>query len=167
MTAGDFYALVEAARLSPVGDWNPPFCGDSHMRIARDGQWFHAGARIARPELVRLFAGLLKREGGDYFLVTPVEKLSIAVEDAPFLAVAVDRRDGDLVFTTNAGDAVRLDGDHGLRMAGDTPYLHVRDGLDARVARSAWYHLAAMAVPQAGMLGVTSGGSFFALGSAP
>lgn len=166
MTAGDFYALVAAARLPPVAGWNPPFCGDSRMRIARDGQWFHEDVRIARPELVRLFAGLLKREGGDYFLVTPAEKLSIAVEDVPFLAVAVDRVGDDLVFTTNAGDAVTLDADHMLRMADGVPYIHVRGGLEARVARNAYYHLADMAAARDGVLGVTSGGMFFALGPA-
>jgi hypothetical protein len=166
MTAGDFYALMEAARLPPVAGWNPPFCGDSRMRIARDGQWFHDGARIARPELVRLFAGLLRREGEAYFLVTPSEKLSIAVEDTPFLAVAVDRQDSVLVFTTNAGDRVTLDGDHALRLDGPAPCLHVRDGLEARVARNAWYHLADMAVRRDGVLGVESAGLFFALGPA-
>lgn len=163
MTAGDFYALLDAARLPPVAGWNPPFCGDSHMRIAGDGQWFHDSARIARPELVRLFAGLLKREGGDYFLVTPVEKLSIAVEDAPFLAVTVERRDADLIFTTNAGDAVRLDADHPLRMAGGVPYVMVRGGLEAKAARTVWYHLAGMAVTRGGVTGVESAGLFFAL----
>lgn len=166
MTAGDFYTLVEAARLPPVAGWNPPYCGDSRMRIARDGQWFHDGAKIARPELVRLFAGLLRREGDGYFLVTPVEKLSIAVEDVPFQAVTVARRHGDIVFTTNTGDDVRLDAAHPLRLAGDVPYIPVRDGLDARVARSAWYHLVEMAVPRDGLWCVESGGHFFALGAA-
>jgi hypothetical protein len=165
MTAGDFYALMEAARLPPVAGWNPPFCGDSRMKIARDGQWFHDGTRIARPELVRLFAGLLKREGEDYFLVTPVEKLSIVVEDVPFLAVMVERRDAALVFTTNAGDAVTLDGGHPLRMEEGVPYLLVRDGLEARVARNAWYHLVDMAVTRDGVPGVESAGLFFALGA--
>lgn len=166
MTAGDFYALVEAAKLPPVGDWNPAPCGDSRMRIARDGQWFHDGVRIARPELVRLFAGLLKREGADYFLVTPVEKLSILVEDSPFLAVAVDAKENDLVFTTNVGDAVTLGEGHGLRLADGVPYLHVRGGLEARIARNAWYHLVAMAVPRDGAWCVESGGQVFALGQA-
>lgn len=166
MTAGDFYALVEAAKLPPVAGWNPPFCGDSRMRIARDGQWFHDGAKIARPELVRLFAGLLRREGDDYFLVTPAEKLSIAVEDVPFQAVAVARRGGDILFTTNVGDAVRLDAAHALRLAGDVPYIPVRDGLDARVARSAWYHLVEMAVSRDGLWCVESGGCYFPLGAA-
>src|ERR1700760_1042897 len=96
-------------KLPPVESWNPAFCGDSHMRIARDGRWFHEGAPITRPELVRLFAGVLGLGGEGYMLVTPSEKCAIAVEDVPFLAVAVEARDGDLVFTTNVGDRVRLD----------------------------------------------------------
>lgn len=164
MTAGDFYSVMESAKLPPVEGWNPPHCGDSGMRIAADGQWFHDGTRIARPELVRLFAGLLKREDGGYVLVTPVEKLTITVEDAPFIAVSVARKNGTIVFTTNVGDCVALDGEHALRLAGDVPYVHVRGGLDAKVARSAWYHLAEMAENHDGRLGVTSAGLFFPLG---
>lgn len=166
MTAADFYSVMESATLPPVEGWNPSHCGDSRMRIARDGQWFHEEVRIARPELVRLFAGLLKRDGEGYVLVTPVEKLSIAVEDVPFVAVNVAREDATIVFTTNVGDRVALDGEHTLRMAGDTPYIHVRAGLEARVGRSAWYHLAEMAVARDGVMGVESAGLFFALGPA-
>lgn len=166
MTAGDFYARMEAARLPPVRNWNPPLCGDSGMRIARDGQSFHAGKRITRPELVRLFCGLLRKEGADYVLVTPAEKLSIAVEDAPFLAVALEQAGEDLLFTTNAGDAVRLGPGHGLRLQDDVPYLHVRGGLEAKVARNVWYQLAALAAAQGDRMGVISGGEFFVLGPA-
>jgi len=166
MTAGDFYSVMESAKLPPVERWNPDPCGDSHMRISADGQWFHEGSRIARPELVRLFAGLLKREGDAYVLVTPVEKLAIAVEDAPFIAVSVTREGEQIVFTTNVGDVVTLDGDHALRLAGAVPYIHVRGGLEAKVARSAWYHLAEMAQDHDGHMGVTSAGLFFPLGPA-
>lgn len=166
MTAGDFYSVMESAKLPPVERWNPDSCGDSRMRIAADGQWFHEGTRIARPELVRLFAGLLKREGDGYVLVTPVEKLSIAVEDVPFIAVSVMREGEQIVFTTNVGDMVALDADHALRLAGDVPYVHVRAGLEAKVARSAWYHLAEMAETHDGRMGVTSAGLFFPLGPA-
>jgi len=166
MTAGDFYSVMESAKLPPVERWNPDRCGDSHMRIAADGQWFHEGARIARPELVRLFAGLLKREGDGHVLVTPVEKLSILVEDAPFIAVSVAREGETIVFATNVGDRVVLDDTHGLRLAGGVPYVHVRAGLEAKVARSAWYHLAEMAQDHDGCMGVTSAGLFFPLGPA-
>ena len=162
MTAGG----NEARQLPPVEGWNPAFCGDSNMRIARDGRWFHDGAPIVRPELVRLFAGILRLDPEGYMLVTPAEKLSITVEDVPFLAVAVDVRGGDLVFTTNVGDQVMLDDGHALRMSDGVPYLHVRRGLEARIARPVYYELAEMAVAQDGALGVWSGGRFFALGDA-
>ena len=170
MTAADFSAPLEGIPLPPVEGWNPQACGDSAMRIAADGTWFHEGAKIARPELVRLFAGLLRKDKDGYVLVTPAEKLSIQVEDAPFLAVTVDAAGGDesqrLIFTTNVGDRVLLGPDHGLRLSGGVPYLHVRGGLEARVARNAWYQLADMAVPRGAALGVWSAGRFFALGPA-
>ncbi|MDB5735306.1 MAG: hypothetical protein JWN16_1943 [Alphaproteobacteria bacterium] len=166
MTAHDFYTLLDAARLPPIEGWNPPFCGDSRMRIARDGTWFHEEQRIARPELVRLFAGLLRKEGDDYLLVTPAEKLSIAVEDASFMAVAMTQDGTGLTFTTNVGDGVRLGPGHALRMENGVPYLHVRHGLEAKLARAVWHQLAALAVPRAGELGVWSEGAFFALGPA-
>ena len=162
MTAGE----IATAKLPPVERWQPPFCGDSHMRIARDGRWFHEGAPIDRPEMVRLFSGLLRLDPEGYMLVTPTEKVSIVVEDVPFLAMAVDRHGETLVFTTNVGDVVTLDKDHALRMDDGVPYLHVRRGLEARVARPVYYQLADMAVEDNGMLGVWSGGRFHALGAA-
>jgi hypothetical protein len=170
MTAADFNAPLAGIALPPVDRWNPQSCGDSAMRIAADGTWFHAGEKIARPELVRLFAGLLRKDDDGYVLVTPVEKLSIAVEDVPFLAVTVDaagEAEGrSLTFTTNVGDRVVLDGEHGLCVRGGVPYLHVRRGLEAKVARTVWYQLADIAVPCGGEMGVWSGGQFFALGPA-
>jgi hypothetical protein len=170
MTAADFNAPLAGIALPPVERWNPQSCGDSAMRIAADGVWFHAGAKIARPELVRLFAGLLRKDADGYVLVTPVEKLSIMVEDVPFLAVTVDAAgagDGQvLTFVTNVGDQVVLDGEHALCLKGGVPYLHVRRGLEARVARNVWYQLADIAVPHGGEMGVWSGGQFFALGPA-
>ena len=155
---------LDGPRLPPVESWNPAFCGDSHMRIARDGRWFHEGAPITRPELVRLFAGILRLDAEGYMLVTPAEKCAIAVEDVPFLAVAVEREGADLVFTTNIGDVVRLDESHALRMKDGVPYLHVRRGLEARVSRAVYYELADMAAEHHGRLGVFSSGQFFALG---
>jgi hypothetical protein len=170
MTAGDFTAPLGAIPLPPVESWNPAFCGDSDMRIAADGSWLHQGVRIARPELVRLFAALLRKDADCYVLVTPAEKLSIIVEDAPFLAVAVDAAgEGGaqtLTFTTNVGDQVVLGPGHGLRLAGEIPYLHVRRGLEARIARNVWYQLAGMATPRGGAMGVWSAGQFFELGAA-
>ncbi len=166
MTAHDFYRVLDAASVPPVAGWNPSFCGDSRMRIARDGTWFHDDARIARPELVRLFAGLLRKEGEGYVLVTPAEKLSIAVEDAPFIAVTVTQDGAGLIFTTNVGDAARLGPGHALRMQGGVPYLHVRGGLEAKLSRTVWHQLAALAVDHDSELGVWSEGLFFALGAA-
>src|ERR1700738_2751426 len=127
--------------LPPVHLWNPPFCGDLDMRIASDGTWFYMGTPIGRPALVRLFSTILKREDGKHFLVTPVEKVGIRVDDAPFLAVEMlkegDGKDRLLRFRTNVGDWVDCDGAHGLRCeqaadGGLTPYLHVRADLWAK-----------------------------------
>lgn len=161
-------ALAERVRpLPPVERWDPPFCGDSRMRIARDGQWFHDGAPIRRPELVRLFAGLLRKDDDGFMLVTPVEKLSIAVEDAPFIAMDVTVENTEamqrLTFTTNVGDVVVAGDGHALQLRGDIPYLHVRRGLEARLARTVWYRLAELAVPHLDRSGVWSEGAFFAL----
>src|SRR5713101_2985121 len=120
--------------LPPVHLWNPPFCGDLDMRIASDGTWFYMGTPIGRPALVRLFSTILKREDGKYFFVTPVEKVGIRVDDAPFLAVEMQKEQGAcgrlLRFRTNVDDWVPCDGGHRLRfeMASDgglAPYLHV------------------------------------------
>lgn len=166
MTAHDFHRAQDAASLPSACGWNLPSCGDSRMRIARDGQWFHDGERIARPALVRLFAGLLCREADGYTLVTPAEKLSIIVEDAPFIAVTLEQDGTRLTFTTNVGDAVVLGPGHALRMQDGAPYLQVRRGLEAKVSRPVWHQLAALAVPQDDSLGVWSEGMFFALGDA-
>src|ERR1700712_1038477 len=121
--------------LPPVHLWNPPFCGDLDMRIASDGTWFYLGTPIGRPALVRLFSTILKREEGKHFLVTPVEKVGIRVDDAPFLAVEMiadeNERGRQLRFRTNVDDWVTCDSHHRLRFqpsadGGLTPYLHVR-----------------------------------------
>src|SRR5215207_9149642 len=131
-------AAKEASRRGrpPVHLWNPPFCGDLDMRIAVDGTWFYLKTPIGRPALVRLFASILKREGDKYFLVTPVEKCGITVEDAPFLAVELEAEQGEegqvLHFRTNVDDWVTCGRDHALRFepepetGGLKPYLHVR-----------------------------------------
>jgi len=131
--------------------WNPPFCGDLDMRIARDGTWFYLGTPIGRPELVRLFSTVLKLEEGKYFLVTPVEKVGITVDDAPFVAVDFDAsgqgRDQELVFETNVGDRVTAGPDHPIRVERDaetgepSPYIMVRAGLEALIDRKSFYRL--------------------------
>ena len=164
----------------PVHLWNPPFCGDIDMRIAADGTWFYLKTPIGRPALVKLFASVLKREGERYFLVTPVEKCGITVEDAPFLAVelAVERgANGQaLHFRTNVDDWVACGGEHALRFeperatGGLKPYLHVRRGLWAKVTRALFYDLVELGEEReiAGerMFGVASEGEFFVMAPA-
>jgi hypothetical protein len=165
--------------LPPVHLWNPPFCGDLDMRIAGDGTWFYLGTPIGRPALVRLFSTILKREGGKHFLVTPVEKVGITVDDAPFLAVEMlkeqDTRGTVLKFRTNVDDWVACDSEHRLRfeMAEDgglTPYLHVRSDLWAKVTRAVYYDLVDMGeermVDGTAMFGIASAGAFFAMADA-
>jgi uncharacterized protein len=145
-------SLFATQKLPPVDSWNPPFCGDIDMRIARDGTWFYLGTPIGRPAMVKLFASVLRREpDGSYVLVTPVEKVGITVEDAPFLAVELfsegTGRGRKVGFRLNTEDAVLLDEAHGLRVTIDPkteeprPYLHVRKGLEALVSRSVFYEL--------------------------
>jgi uncharacterized protein len=137
-------ALTGGKGPAPVHLWNPDFCGDSEMRIARDGTWFHQGTPIGRLPLVRLFSTILKREGDGFFLVTPVEKLSITVEDAPFVAVDVERDDQGITFITHLGDLARLGAEHPLRLEGEVPYVMVRAGLEARVDRKTFFRLVEM-----------------------
>lgn len=165
-------AASKAAKggLPPVHLWNPPFCGDLDMEIRPDGTWFHEGTPIGRPAMVRLFSTILKREGDDYFLVTPVEKVGIRVVDAPFVATDADIAPDRITFTTNVGDQVTADADHPIILRGDgqqpRPYVHVRAGLEALIDRKTFYRLAAAASDGAdGRMGVTSGGIFFLLES--
>jgi hypothetical protein len=172
-------ATAAGKGLPPVHLWNPPFCGDLDMRIASDGTWFYMGTPIGRPALVRLFSTILKREDGKHFLVTPVEKVGIRVDDAPFMAVEMQNEAGDngrlLRFRTNVDDWVPCDKGHRLRfeMADDgglMPYLHVRADLWAKVTRALYYDLVDMGeervVDGEPMFGVYSGGEFFAMADA-
>ena len=164
----------------PVQLWNPPFCGDLDMRIAFDGSWHYLGTPIGRPALVRLFASVLKREGERYFLVTPVEKVGIKVDDVPFLAVAI-KVEGEgsgrtLVFRTNVDDIVRCDAEHPLRFEpeaatqGLRPYLHVRRELWARLTRALYFDLVALGevreLEGKRQFGVASAGVFFPMAPA-
>jgi hypothetical protein len=172
--------MAAGRRLPPVEKWDPPHCGSIDMRILRDGTWLYMGTPIKRPALVRLFSTILRREAdGSYVLVTPAEKVAIVVEDAPFLAVRVDRTgsggDQTLSFLTNVGDSVVAGAEHPIRVeetqTGEPrPFVHVRGRLEARLSRNVFYELVEMAheetVSGARKLGVTSGGLFFPLGSA-
>lgn len=160
-------------RLPPVDSWNPPYCGDIGMAIAADGTWFYQGSPIGRKPLVRLFSRVLRRDlDGRHFLVTPVEKVDVAVADAPFLAVEMEvsgtGQGHELIFRTNVDDVVRCGPDHPLRFepeagsGGLKPYLLVRGRLEALVTRALYYDLVEMAVEnEAGHLGLWSGGAFF------
>jgi hypothetical protein len=155
----------------PVHLWNPPFSRDLDMRIARDGTWWHEGSPIKRVALVRLFASILKLEDGRYFLVTPVEKVGITVEDAPFVAVDVEAEAGGLRFTTNVGDTVIAGQDHAIRVdlhpeTGEpSPYIHIRRGLEALIDRKSFYRLVDMAEMSGDLMIVRSGGETFELGT--
>ena len=155
-------ALAAERKLPPVDSWHPQHSGDSAMRIAPDGRWFHEGGEITRPAMVRAFASLLLRdEAGQHWLVTPAEKLTIAVDDAAFIAVDV-KRDGDaLAFRLNTDEFVVAGPDHPLIARGDaeTPaiYLAVRHGCEARVNRSTWEQLVEIAL--AGEIGASEDGA--------
>jgi len=170
-------SLASAARtaakggLPPVHLWNPDFCGDLDMRIARDGTWFYLGTPIGRPELVRLFSTILRKDGEDYFLVTPVEKVGITVDDAPFVAVDFEvegsGKDQTLTFETNVGNFATAGPDHPIRVERDaetgepSPYVLVRANLEALIDRKSFYRLVDIGVHHDGWFGIWSGGEFF------
>jgi uncharacterized protein len=181
--SGGLDAIAGAAKRAgergppPVHLWDPPFCGDLDMRIAADGTWFYLKTPIGRAPLVKLFASVLWREGDKYFLKTPVEKIGITVDDAPFTAVEM-RLEGEgaarlLAFRTNVDDWVTCGPDHALRFepepdtGGLKPYLHVRRELWALVTRALFYDLVELGeerdVDGRRMFGVVSGGAFFAM----
>ena len=164
----------------PVHLWNPPFCGDLDMRIATDGTWYYLKTPIGRPAMVKLFASVLKREDDKYFLVTPVEKCGITVDDAPFMAVEMRVDDGKggrvLSFRTNVDDWVACGPGHALRFepepdtGGLKPYLHVRRELWAKVTRALFYDLVELGeerdIDGRRMYGVASGPEFYAMAPA-
>ncbi|BBU58993.1 hypothetical protein KU6B_52580 [Mameliella alba] len=157
--------------LPPVHKWNPPFCGDLDMRIARDGTWFYLGTPIGRFELVRLFSSILRKDGDDYFLVTPVEKVGITVDDAPFVAVDFEAEgEGEsqvLTFETHVGDHAAAGPDHPIRVERDpetgepSPYVLVRANLEALIDRKSFYRLVDLGAHHDGWFGVWSSGQFF------
>jgi uncharacterized protein len=168
----DIAEAIAGTRLPPVETWNPPHCGESGIRIAADGTWLHDGDPFRRPEMVRLFASILRREGdGTYVLVTPVEKLSITVDDLPFVAVELASegagRDRSLGFRLNTDTPVVAGPDHPLLMQDGRPLLRVRNGIDARIARPVFYELAEIALAEGSVPpGLWSNGAFFALDQA-
>lgn len=156
---------------APVHLWDPPFCGDLDMRIARDGTWFHEGTPIGRERMVKLFASILKREGDRHYLVTPVEKVGITVDDAPFVAVDVARDEEGLRFTTNLGELAVAGPEHPIRVVRDpetgepSPYIEIRSGLEALIDRKSFYRLVELGetAPHENedWFGVRSNGVFF------
>lgn len=159
--------LVASRKLPPVDQWQPQSSSDSLMRIAADGRWFHDGSEITRPAMIRAFASLLMRDdAGAHWLVTPVEKQSIAVEDAAFIAIDVKQEGDALAFRLNTDDLIIAGPDHPIRAAGDpdTPalYLGVRHGAEARLNRSTYGQLVEIAL-QGDDLTVCSQGETFAL----
>jgi len=170
MDLAHLYAHIEGqGSLPPVDRWTPPFCGDIDMHISHDCTWFYNGSPIARPAMVRLFAGILRREGDAYFLVTPIEKVGITVADVPFIAVEMTAENNILAFRTNVGDQITVDADHPLRFETDDdgfrPYIQVRNGLEARLSRTLAQDLAALGGIRehlnAPWFGITSGSLFF------
>lgn len=163
----------QEGRALPVDRWNPPFCGEAGLEIRVDGSWWHEGARMTREPLVRLFAAILRKDDdGRHYLVTPAEKIVIAVEDAPFLGVRVDRlgegAEAMIAVTTNLGDVVVIDPEHPLQVTFSTtgeprPYVRVRGRLEARLLRAPFYELAEWGEVRNGVYGVVSGGAFFPL----
>jgi hypothetical protein len=171
-TMADIMAFAGADALPPVDDWNPAHCGSIDIRIMADGRWFHEGSEIRRPAMVRLFSRVLRRESdGSHVLVTPAERLTIMVDDAPFIAVELREEAGALIFRLNTSDIIIAGAQHPLRLrdgpAGRLPYLHVRGTddrpLEARLARPVYYQLAELADARGR---VHSGGATFVIGDA-
>jgi len=159
--------LQKEVRIPPVEKWNPELSGDMDMIIRKDGTWWHEGGQVKREELVRLFASILKREGDDYFLVTPVEKWRIQVEDRPLLVTMVQDDAEGVRLLTNGGDTFVVSADHPLRVSlldgVEVPEVLVRSDLWARCSRNAFYQLCDLAVEVNGCLGIHSGGDFYSL----
>ncbi|APC20721.1 MULTISPECIES: DUF1285 domain-containing protein [Pseudomonas] len=181
--ANDLLAQIPKAEkgLPPVHLWNPDFCGDIDMRIARDGTWYYLGTPIGRKPMVKLFSTIIRRDGDDYFLITPVEKVGIKVDDAPFVAVTLEvEGQGEaqvLRFSTNVEEQVVANDEHPLRVVIDSltqepaPYILVRHNLEALIHRNVFYQLVELAqtrqIDGQNWLGVWSCGVFFPIGLEP
>ena len=172
-------SVDKGSDIPPLEQWNPAFCGDIDLRIARDGQWYYQGSPIGRETMVRLFSRVLWKEGDRYFLKTPAEKVGIQVEDAPFQVVKVEHEIGvqgpEMIFTTSVGDRVRADAEHPIRVETDPvtkeprPYLMIRFGIEGRIGRNLFYQLVEFARmvthPHQTELVVDSAGETFSLGT--
>jgi uncharacterized protein len=168
---GGLKDIQKAGGLPPVHLWNPPFCGDIDMRIAGDGTWFYMNSPIGRKPLYQLFSKVIRRDGEDYFLVTPVEKCGIRVDDAPFVAVRMsvsgNGQNQIISFETNCDDHVVVNKEHPLRFADEAgtdglkPYVIVRRNLEALVSRALFYDLVSLGVVAGEWFGVWSSGTFF------
>jgi uncharacterized protein len=173
LNLADIAELAAARKLPPVESWHPENSGDSEMRIAADGKWYHQGGEITRPAMIRAFSGLLRREAdGTHWLVTPQQKLSIAVEDAPFIAVEMQSEgDGEqrvLAFRLNSDDLIMAGPEHPLEMRDGIPYVHARGGLWAKLSRGAYYELAEIALKESPENPIVwSNGMTFRLGILP
>lgn len=173
ISLAELQKMIDQRRLPPVEQWQPERCGDSGMRIGRDGTWYHDGKPIRRPAMVRLFSTVLRREpDGRHVLVTPVEKLDIEVERTAFRAVEMlsegEGRERRIALRLDSGDAVLLDAEHPLRIVataeGPSPRLLVRHGLEAELTRAVYYELAELALAEgADPPGIWSCGTFFRL----
>ena len=163
---------------APVHLWDPPFCGDIDLRIARDGVWHHEGRPIRRQAMVNLFASILKREGDEFFLVNPIEKVRIQVEDCPFLAVDMEiidpGPDQQILFRTNVEETITADAEHLIRVTGDSeprPTVYARGDMEALLNRPVFYRLVAAASQHRDndqiITGINSCGQFFELGRTP
>ncbi len=153
LTLAEIAELVEQRKLPPVESWQPKHSGDSEMRIAADGKWYHQGGEIMRPAMIRAFSGLLRRDAdGRHWLVTPQQKLSITVEDAPFVAVEMQSEGcgagRTVAFRLNSDDLVVAGPGHSLEWRASLPYLHVRGGLWAKLARPVYYELVELAITE-------------------
>jgi len=168
--------LESAASGLSVDKWNPPFSGDIDILVKANGDWHHEGVKFTRHSLVKLFSSILKKEGDDFFLVSPVEKWKITVEDAPLLVTGMDllenvsdQQQQKIQFNTLTDDVFFLDQEHPLRIYSKKnnpelkPYVLVRDNLEALLHRNVYYQLTSMAVKHKNKQGVWSSGVFFPL----
>ena len=167
LSLAEIAALASQRKLPPLDQWHPERTGDSEMRITANGRWFHQGGEITRPAMIRAFASLLMRDkAGQHWLVTPAEKLRIAVDDAAFIAVDVVQQDGALAFRLNTDDTVIAGPDHPIRASGDRDvpalYLNLRHGCEARLNRSTYAQLIELAL-EGEYLSVSSQGASFSL----
>ncbi|EAT10826.1 DUF1285 domain-containing protein [Bermanella marisrubri] len=156
---------IDEIKRPPIEQWNPELSGDIDIQIKADGTWWHEGTQFTREKLVRLFSTILKKEGSEYFLVTPVEKWRIQVEAHPFVVIMVQFEGNKIHCVTNVGDAFTVDGDHAIELDHEgIPHVQVRDNLTARFNRNAFYELASKAKEKDGVFYVKSSDLHYCIG---